>query len=199
MAELILASQSLARRQMLEAAGVRHVAIPARVDEEALAQSLAAAGASPRALADALAEAKAVKLSLLHPQALVLGADSVLALADGTRLEKPGTRDGLAEQLRLLRGRSHRLISAAVLARGGRAEWRHVAVATLKVRAFSDAFLADYVARVPDAVLGSVGGYHVEGLGIQLFEAIAGDLFTVRGLPLLPLLQQLRLTGYLAA
>ncbi|MCS6987658.1 MAG: Maf family protein [Sphingomonadaceae bacterium] len=196
---LVLASASAARRSMLAAAGVPHVADPAGVDEEAAAAALGEAGHGPRALADALAELKAVRVSLRHPGALVLGADQVLALDDGTQLGKPRSRDGLRRQLEVLSGRTHRLFSAAVLARDGVALWRHVGVAVMHVRALSGEFIDAYAAAVPEGVLDAVGGYHVEGLGVQLFDGIAGDLFTVRGLPLLPLLRQLRLLGVLPA
>jgi septum formation protein len=129
----------------------------------------------------------------------VLGGDQVLVLDDGTRLEKPLTREGLRAQLLVLRGKRHRLLSAAVLARDGAPLWRHLGVATLFVRPFSDAWADAYVAAAPEGVLQSVGGYHVEGAGVQLFDRIEGDLFTVRGLPLLPVIQQLRLLGALAA
>lgn len=184
---------------MLAAAGVAFEAVPAMVDEETLAAALIAEGADPLRLADALAEAKAVKVAARLPGRLVLGADTVGQVEGGGWLAKPGTREGLAAQLRALRGKRHRLVSAAVLARDGRALWRHAGVATLAVRAFSDAWLAAHVAAVPDAVLGSVGGYHVEGLGVQLFDSIAGDCWTVRGLPLLAVLGQLRAMGALAA
>lgn len=183
---------------MLAAAGVAFEVVPAMVDEEALTAALVGEGADARRLADALAEVKAVRVSARLPGRLVLGADTVGVLEGGGWLAKPGTRDGLAAQLRLLRGRRHRLVSAAVLARDGRALWRHAGVATLAVRAFSEAWLAGHVAEVPEAVLGSVGGYHVEGLGVQLFERIDGDHWTVRGLPLLAVLAQLRAMGVMA-
>lgn len=196
---MILASTSPSRRAMLEAAGVSHEAIAPEVDEDAATAALTAAGATPRDLADHLAELKAVKVSRRHPAPLVLGADQVLALDDGTRLEKPATREGLRTQLETLAGRRHRLFSAAVLARAGAPLWRHVAVATLHMRPLSPVFLETYVQTAPAAVLASVGGYHIEGQGIQLFEAIEGDLFTIRGLPLLPLLAQLRTLGEIPA
>lgn len=192
---VVLASASAARAAMLAAAGVPFEVVPANLDEEALTAALLAEGADPLRLADALAEAKAVKVSARMPGRLVLGADTAGRVDGGGWLAKPGTREGLAEQLRALRGRRHRLVSAAVLARDGAALWRHAGVATLAVRTFSDVWLAAHVAAVPEAVLGSVGGYHVEGLGVQLFDAIAGDLWTVRGLPLLAVLAQLRAMG----
>lgn len=196
---LILASTSASRRAMLEAAGVPHACEPPHVDEEAATAALATQGHGPAALADALAELKALRVSARHPEALVLGADQVLALDDGTRLDKPLTRETLARQLLRLSGQPHRLFAAAVLARAGAPLWRHTGIARLHVRTLSADFIARYAARVPDAVLHSVGGYHVEALGVQLFESIEGDLFTVRGLPLLPLLAQLRRMGELPA
>ncbi len=194
---LILASRSPSRTAMLTAAGVPHTAIPARIDEENVTAELS--NQPVRDVADRLAELKAVKVSLSHPEAHVLGSDSMLEVERGQWLEKPGTREGLAAQLRTLRGRPHRLISAAVIARDGRPLWRHVEVATLHVRAFSDHWLDTYIASVGDDVLGSVGGYHLEGLGAQLFEAVEGDQFTVRGLPLLAVLAWLREAGEMPA
>jgi septum formation protein len=189
---LVLASTSASRRAMLEAAGVPHQAIAPHVDEESATATLAAQGLAPARIADALAELKALKVSARIPGALVLGADQVLALDDGSRLEKPLTRETLNHQLTRLSGQRHSLHAAAVLARDGAPIWRHTATARLVVRPLSPAFIASYCEAVPDAVLQSVGGYHVESLGVQLFSAIEGDLFTVRGLPLLPLLAQLR-------
>ncbi|WP_448579780.1 Maf family protein [Thermaurantiacus sp.] len=196
---MILASTSPARRAMLEAAKVPFLAEASGVDEDAATEALVAEGASPRALADALAELKAIRVSLRYPGTLVLGADQVLAFEDGTRLDKPLTRARLALQLAQLSGRRHSLFSAAVLARDGRALWRHVGVARLGIRPLSPAFIEAYAAHVPEAVLQSVGGYHVEGEGVQLLASLSGDLFTVRGLPLLPLLAQLRELGVLPA
>lgn len=196
---ILLASASASRRAMLEAAGIPFEAEPARVDEDALTASLRADGADARTLADRLAELKALKVSARHPGRIVLGADSVAEMEDGSLLEKPETRERLSAQLRRMSGQRHRLISAAVAARDGTPLWRHVGVALMEVRPLSDAFIAAHAAAVPEAVLGSVGGYHVEGLGVQLFSAIRGDLFTVRGLPLLPLLAWLRAIGELPA
>lgn len=184
---------------MLAAAGVPFESVPAAIDEEALTAALLAEGADARQLADALAETKAIRVAARMPGRLVLGADTVGEIEGGGWLGKPGTRAALGAQLRALRGRRHRLLSAAVLARDGVALWRHVGVARLLVRDFSEGWLEAHVAEVPEAVLGSVGGYHVEGLGVQLFSAIMGDLWTVKGLPLLPLLAQLRAMGVMPA
>ncbi len=192
---IVLASTSAARRAMLEAAGVLHEAVAPGVDEEAAKQSLS--HLDGRGLADALAELKAVKLSMRRPGDLVLGCDQTLELEDGTLLDKPG--DALAEQLRQLSGQTHRLHSAIVAAENGRPVWRHVDRAKLTVRTLSEAFIADYVAQEGSAVAGCVGGYRIEGRGIQLFSRVEGSQFTILGLPLLPLLDWLRARGELAS
>jgi septum formation protein len=196
---IILASQSAARRDMLTAAGVEHQALPAHVDEEGLTTALQAEAASPERIADALAELKAVKISRRHPGILVLGADSVVVAADGAVLAKPETRPRAEAQLRQLSGSSHRLISAAVIAENGTPVWRAAAGARLTMRALSDGFIADYLDREGEAVLGCVGCYRIEGLGAQVFTRIDGDQFTIRGLPLLALLDYLRVRGILAS
>lgn len=195
---LVLASTSAARRAMLNAAGVPHEAVAPHVDEDELKAALRAEGASPRAVADALAEAKAVKISGRLPGALVLGADQVLALADGTMLDKPADRAAAAAQLRGLRGHEHRLISAAVVAENGAAVWRFADTATLQVREFSDDWLEAYLDAEGEAVLGCVGSYRLEGLGAQLFSRVRGDHFTILGLPLFALLDYLRSRGVIA-
>jgi len=190
---IILASESASRKAMLTAAGVDFEAYPARIDEEGVTAEMR--GRSVRDVADRLAELKAVKVSFQRPGHFVLGSDSMLEVARGQWLEKPGDPAQLRAQLRALRGRPHKLVSAAVVARDGRALWRHVEVATLTVRPFSDAWIERYVAACGDDVLWSVGGYHLEGLGVQLFEKIEGDQFVVRGLPLLAVLAWLREAG----
>ena len=130
---------------MLEGAGVPFDALAARVDEEAAKESLRAQGISPRDLADALAELKAVKLSRGEPGALVLGSDSLMALADGRMLDKPVSSDDAAEHLRAMSGGTHDLWSAAVIAEGGAAVWRHVERVKLHVRTLSDAFIDRYL------------------------------------------------------
>ena len=192
---LVLASTSAARRAMLVAAGVLHEALAPHVDEDEVKASLRAAGAAPRAVADALAEAKAVKISRRLPGVLVLGADQVLALDDGTMLDKPGDRAGAAAQLRSLRGLEHRLISAAAIAENGTVVWRVADTATLTMRGFSDAWLEAYLDAEGDAIFGCVGSYRLEGLGVQLFARVRGDHFTILGLPLLAVLDYLRTRG----
>ena len=192
---LILASESASRKSILTAAGVSYESVPARIDEAGVTDEMR--GRPVRDVADRLAELKALKVSQRHPGAFVLGSDSMLEIERGEWLEKPGTPDGLRAQLRRLRGRSHKLISAAVVARDGQALWRHVEVATLAVRDFSEDWLEGYVSACGAEVLSSVGGYHLEGLGAQLFTRIEGDQFVVRGLPLLAVLGWLREAGEL--
>ncbi len=196
---IILASQSAARRAMLTSAGVSHQAVPARIDEDGVTAGLLAAGASPERIADALAELKALKVSAAMPGVLVLGADSVAVTGDGALLAKPDTRNRAETQLRQLSGTTHRLISAAVVARDGVAVWRAGGGARLTMRLLSEAFIASYLDSEGDDVLGCVGCYRIEGLGAQLFNKIEGDHFTIRGLPLLPLLDYLRVQGELAS
>ena len=196
---IILTSQSASRKAMLEAAGVAFTAEAAGVDEESVKAAMIAEGTDGRRLADALAEMKAIKVSRRHPTALVLGCDSTVAAEDGTLIDKAETRDESRAQLQCLRGTTHRLTSAAVVALGGEPIWRHVDTAKLTMRPFSDAFLESYLDAEWPAIGGCVGGYRLEGLGAQLFSRIDGDHFTILGVPLLPLLDWLRVRGEMPA
>lgn len=193
---LVLASQSEARAALLRAAGVAFETQPARVDEAEVKAAMAAEGAKPRDVADALAELKAVRVSRRRPGDLVLGADQVL-VCDGTSFDKPRDLAEAAAQLRALSGRPHQLLSAAVIAEGGEPVWRHVGVARLLMRPLTDRFVDDYLARMGDTVLSTVGAYRLEGLGAQLFSRVEGDHFTILGLPLLEVLGFLRARGLL--
>lgn len=188
----ILASSSPARRAILEQAGVEIVVRPARVDEDELKRSLKAEGQPAPAIAEALAEAKAIKVSQSVPEALVLGGDQVLVCND-ILFDKPTDLDHAAAHLRALSDKWHSLETALVMAEGGKPIWRNISRAKLKMRPLSDSFIADYLQHIGNDALTSVGAYQLEGRGAQLFEKIDGDFFTILGLPLLPVLQQLRL------
>lgn len=197
---LILASQSRARRTMLAAAGLDFELVPSGVDESALRGGLDAGGGrtAPIEVARHLARAKAEAVSRNFPDAIVVGADQVLALGDEI-LEKPGDRDAARRSLLRLRGRTHMLHSAVVIAEGGRATWDLADSATLEMRDFTEAFLDDYLASAGEGILGAVGAYELEGRGVQLFERISGDYFTILGMPLVPLLVALRSRRAVAA
>ena len=192
---IVLASTSASRRAMLTAAGVAHEALPALVDEDAVKAAMGEV--APRDLADALAEMKALKVSQRVPGTLVLGGDSVVAIEDGTLLDKPVDRADAERHLRLLSGKRHDLYSAAVIAENGRAVWRHVDRARLWVRPLSDAFIAEYLDAEWPAISGCVGCYRVEGPGVQLFSRIEGSHYTILGMPLLNILDYLRTRGQL--
>ncbi|TKD51922.1 Maf family protein [Sphingomonas baiyangensis] len=190
---LILASQSASRRAMLTAAGIPHEAVAAQVDEDAAKASFTARGLSPRDTADALAELKAAKVATLAgPAPLVLGCDSIVALADGTLLDKPRDRDDAAAHLAAMSGATHDLWSAAVIHEAGRPVWRHVERARMTMRPLSGAFIDAYLDAEWPAISGCVGCYRIEGSGVQLFARIEGSHFTILGLPLLPLAAYLR-------
>jgi septum formation protein len=192
--KLILASGSPFRRSMLENAGVADEAIAADLDERPHDPPLKDSGASPEDVALVLAEAKAVAVSEKHPGRLVLGCDQTLSLGDEI-FHKPADMEGARRHLLALSGKTHRLNSAAVLARDGVVLWRHVGVAALTMRKLDPAFIGRHLARVGARALQSVGAYQVEGEGIQLFDKIEGDYFTIVGLPLLAVLGELRRLG----
>ena len=191
---IVLASKSLARRAVLEGAGVPVEIGSAEVDEAREKERLLAEGADPREVAEALAEMKAERAS--HGPAYVIGADQTLEF-EGRLYDKVETLEAARERLLALRGKPHKLHSAVVVAREGRAVWREVDTATLTMRDFSDRFLDDYLAVEGRAALGSVGCYRLEGPGAQLFSRIQGDYFAILGLPLLGLLAFLRREGAL--
>jgi septum formation protein len=196
--ELILASVSPARAGLLAAAGLNFSIEPADIDEAAVRQSYGATGRDVGDCALVLAEAKARWVSQLHDQALVIGADQIL-VCDDAWFEKPGAAAQACAQLRALRGRTHRLVTAACAVRAGQHLWHAVTVPKLSMRPFSDSFLQAYLAAEGPAILGTVGAYRLEGRGIQLFDRIEGDYFSILGLPLLELLAFLRDRGTLVS
>lgn len=196
--DLILASGSVTRAQLLRSAGLTISVHPARVDEDNLKAALHAESLAPRDIADALADAKADKVARRHPEARVLGCDQTLDL-DGALFDKPRNIDEARHHLQRLRGKTHKLHSAAVLYEEGRPVWRQVTTARLAMRPFSDAFLQGYLARNWPGIGDSVGGYKLEEEGVRLFDRIDGDHFTILGLPLLPLLNFLSIRGTIPA
>jgi septum formation protein len=194
---LILASQSSGRAAMLRAAGVGIEPHAALVDEASIKDAMVANGAKARDIADALAEAKARKLSRKYPPALVLGCDQIAVTAEGQLLDKPETPDEARAHLALLSGKTHRLVSAAVICENGEPVWRIVDTAQMAMRSLSPAFIDDYVARYWDNIRHCVGCYRIEAEGAQLFASISGSQFTIIGLPLLPVLDYLRVRGLL--
>ena len=191
---LILASKSAARRAMLEGAAVPFTVHVADVNEDAIKARLTDHAAAE--LAVELARAKALAVSRHHEDAWVLGADQTLAF-DGGRVSKAKSLEAARERLMQMRGRSHQLHSGAALARNGQIVWSGVDTATLTMRDYSDAFLDSYLATEGEGLLSCVGSYRLEGMGAQLFEAVDGDYFTVLGLPLWPVLAELRRAGVL--
>jgi septum formation protein len=196
---LILASTSAARREMLARAGVKCDVMAPMVDEAAIKESLLHQGLGGRDIADALAEAKAVKLSGKNSGALVIGADQTLELDDGSLLDKPENHEQAMAQLIQMAGKTHKLYSAAVVAERGEPVWRFVATSRMTVRPLSAGFIADYVEAHWQDIRHCVGCYQVEGAGAQLFSRIDGIHFDIMGLPLLPLLGFLRERGIIAA
>lgn len=191
---IILGSGSVFRRQLLDNAGLAVEVVRPRLDERAVEQSVGGSGVTPAELAELLAEAKAVEVSGRCPGRLVLGCDQTMSLDDRV-FHKAPDMETARRNLLALSGQTHELDSAAVLVRDGEVLWRHVGRARLTMRRLEPAFVGRYLASVGEAALQSVGGYQVEAEGIQLFEHIEGDHFTIVGLPLLPLLAELRRIG----
>jgi septum formation protein len=193
----ILASGSASRKRVLEAVGVPFTAVPADIDEDRLKDELLTGGAELASVAGALADAKALHVSRTQPDALVLGADQALLFEDEL-VSKCADLAAARALLSRLRGKPHRLTSALTLAQGGAVLWRHNANSTLHMRDFSDAFLEAYLSTEGEGILGCVGCYKLEGLGSQLFDSVEGDYFSILGLPLQPLLAELRGQGVIA-
>ena len=191
---LILASKSAARRAILTGAGVPFDVHVAGIDEDALKTP----GVDARQLAVDLAEAKALAVSALYPEALILGADQTLAF-DGGLISKAPSLEAARARLADMRGKAHQLHSGAALAKGGQILWSGADTVQMRMRDYSDAFLDAYIAAEGDELLHCVGSYRLEGMGSQLFEAVEGDYFTVLGLPLWPVLEHLRLAEVIAA
>ncbi|KQZ15071.1 septum formation inhibitor Maf [Mesorhizobium sp. Root554] len=194
MEKIVLASGSQFRKAILMNAGLDIEVVPAQIDERAAEAPLQESGASPEDVALILAEAKAVEVSTRKPGALVLGCDQTMSLGDEV-FHKPADMEGARRHLLKLSGKTHHLNSAAVLVRDGEVLWRHVGTASLTLRKLDPAFIGRHLARVGPKALLSVGAYQIEGEGIQLFEKIEGDYFTIVGVPLLATLAELRRLG----
>ncbi len=195
---LILASGSKIRTELLSSAGITHSVQVARIDEDSVRGALAAEQAKPRDVADTLAELKARKISQKNPGAYVLGCDQILQIDDRI-LSKPETIEQAKEQLTLLSGKKHMLLSAAVLYQDGEPKWRHIGMVRLYMRELSDGFIDDYLGRNWPSVADSVGAYKLEEEGVRLFTRIEGDHFNVLGLPLIEFINHLTLIGELAS
>ena len=193
---IILASGSQIRKDILTGAGIDFEVISKPVDEAAIKDAMLATDEHPRDIADALAEAKSIRVSRTE-SGFVIGADQVMVM-DGKLFDKPKTIDEARERLKAMRGKEHRLIGAMVVSENGQPVWRHMAKTKLWMRDFSDEFLDDYLSSEGDLVLKSVGVYRFEGRGAQLMERVEGDFFSILGLSLLPLLDYLRTRGAIA-
>lgn len=191
--QLTLASGSKIRAQLLQNAGLTFTVKTSGVDEDSLKDSMRAEGVSPRDQAVMLAEMKAVRVSSSTP-GLVIGADQMMSL-DGEGFDKPVDRDDAFQRLKMFSGKAHYLESGIVIAENGTPIWRHVNRPKLTMRTLSDDFINDYLDQIGDAAFSSVGAYQLEGLGVQLFDRIEGDYFSILGLPMIELLSYLRDRG----
>lgn len=191
---LVLASTSQSRADLLANAGVNFQTAAPLIDERSAEKPLVETGQSPSDIANVLAEAKALEVSVRFPDAYVLGGDQTLSL-DGRQFHKPQNMDQARRHLLAMNGKIHQLNSAVAIAIGGKTIWRHLSVAHMHMRQFSPEFVGRHLADVGEAALNSVGAYQLEGQGIQLFEHIDGDYFTILGLPLLSILPKLRDLG----
>lgn len=191
---IILATQSVIRRTLLANAGVEFGTETARIDERAIEAALAGSDTTPSDLAEILAIAKAEEVSARYEDALVIGCDQTLSLACDV-LHKCADMESARRRLLQLSGRTHELNSAIAIAERGEVVWQAVSIAHMSMRTLTPKYVGRHLAAAGDAILGSVGAYQIEGIGIQLFEAIDGDYFTIAGLPLLPLLDELRRRG----
>jgi len=190
---VILASGSAIRRKLMTDAGLDFEVITKPVDEGAIKESMLAESARLRDIADALAEAKSMRVSRVE-DGLVIGADQIMVM-DDQLFDKPKDIDEARERLKLMRGKTHYLMGAVVICENGVAVWRHMAKTKLTMREFSDAFLEDYLEKEGEQVTKSVGAYRFEGLGAQLFSHVDGDFFSILGLSLLPVMDYLRTRG----
>ena len=189
--KLVLASKSPFRSALLKNAGIEFSTASADINERAVEAPLYETGATPEEVAQVLAEAKALDVSEKNPGAVVIGCDQTLSLGDEI-FHKPADMEAARRQLLKFSGKTHQLNSAVVLVKDGKTLWRHVSIARMTMRDLDPGFVGRYLGRVGDVALSSVGAYQVEGPGIQLFDKIEGDYFTIIGLPLLPLLAELR-------
>ena len=193
---IVLSSGSATRRKLLSQTGLYFKTAKPPVDESMIKDRLREAGASAAQVADNLAESKANSVAMILPGAYIIGADQMLD-CEGKWFDKPEGMDGARNHLLALRGKTHQLITAAVIAHEGRVIWRHLDTAQLTMRDFSDEFLDRYMEKAGEGIVHSVGAYEMEGMGAQLFEKIEGDFFTILGLPQIPLMNALREAGAL--
>ena len=189
--KIILASESSARKNLLQQAGVHFKCVAAKIDEDAIKNSLHSEGAKPNEIVDTLAEYKALRVANNFPNDIVIGSDQIL-VCNSIILSKVRTFDEAKKTLTFLKGKSHQLLSAAVIYENNKPVWRTVSRAQLFMRDFSDSYLDEYINTSNENILSSVGCYLLEDKGIGLFNRIQGDYFTILGFPLLEVLNFLR-------